>query len=80
MEINQIKYNDFEPIKVQVITYKKYIFGDEEVISSKEETIENLTQLTLLTGQIAQFNKEEEEKLQHEGFDENYILMKKLIK
>lgn len=80
MEINKKTYEGFEPITVKIITYKKYISGDKEIIASQDEPIENLTELTLLTGQIAQFNKEEEEKLQHEGFDGNYILMKKLIK
>lgn len=80
MEIHKNTYDSFKPAKVKVITFKKYLEGKEEIISSYEEPIENLTELILLTGQITQFNKEEEEKLQHEGFDENYILMKKIIR
>lgn len=80
MEIHKNTYDSFKPTKVKVITSKKYLEGKEEIISSYEEPIENLTELILLTGQITQFNKEEEEKLQHEGFDENYILMKKITR
>ena len=72
--------------KVKILTIKKYInsqkefTGEEENISISDVIlIEGTEDLKNNLANIALFNKEEESKLQQEGFNQNYIFMKKLI-
>lgn len=70
---------------VKVLTIKKCInskkgfTGEEQNISCEEKSLD-LEGLKTEIGNISLFNKEEENKLLQEGFSQNYILMKKLIR
>lgn len=82
--INRSQEKPSTTIKVQVLTIKKYIskngYTGEEVTESLEPIIlNNIEDLKNKIADIALFNKKEESKLQQEGFNQNYILMKKLI-
>lgn len=83
--INRSKKEETSTFIVKVLTIKKYInskkefTGEESNISYEDKTLD-IEGLKTEIGNISFFNKEEENKLLQEGYAQNYILMKKLIR
>lgn len=80
MEIINRSQEKPNTIKVQVLTIRKYKTGEEYSIDKESLILNDIEELKNTIANIALFNKEEESKLQQEGFNQNYIYMKKLIK
>lgn len=83
--LNKSKKEETIKHEVKVLTIKKYInskkefTGEEDNLSIEKESLD-MEGLKNLVSNIALFNKQEEERLLQEGFNQNYIFMKKLIK